>query len=533
VEQATLQGTDPLAVLPDFAAEHFLAWDDDSGPGYAAAFSLQIPTDGSYQLLVVDSPFRDTIGDYRMLIGIDTPGVLTGKAVPTDHTLVFPQETSIQSNVAVQELIGSLVPEKKSSTYFAVDDMQSGDTLYAYLETSSGDLVPVLVLYDYGDKPVASGNFGGKNHSASLQYTFKEDGRDYRLRLQSGQPEFAESEYRLLVGRNAPQVLDGEAERTGQAILRAPIDVQIGVRLQQITDVNQTAENFSAVVSVRMEWNDPLLVFSPDSCNCRVKTFTQKDFDDFIALTGGRWPEFTLFNQQGNRWIQNRLAVVRPEGNVIYFERFTTTFQVPDFDFRRFPFDIQQFYIRLDAIFPEEEMVFSDLESFTGLGSQLGEEEFYVTRFDTQIASETATTGNPTSRYSYQFEARRHLLFYMVRIFVPLFLIIIVAWITFFIRDYGKRIEAATANLLLFIAFNFTIGSDLPRLGYLTFLDSILIAAFVISVMVVAYNVYLKRLEVAERRPRAEQIDRYAIWLYPITYILAFGLVALAFFVWS
>ena len=161
----------------------------------------------------------------------------------------------------------------------------------------------------------------------------------------------------------------------------------------------------------------------------------------------------------------------------------------------------------------------------------MGEEEFYVTDSNTQVTSESATTGSIASRYSFRFEAKRHLAFYILRIFVPLGLILLVSWFTFFLRDYTKRIEATSANLLVFVAFNFTIGGDLPRLGYLTFMDAILVAAFAFSVFVVVYNVFLKWLELNKHRHRADRIDRYMIWLYPFGYLLAFGSVILMFFV--
>jgi hypothetical protein len=91
-------------------------------------------------------------------------------------------------------------------------------------------------------------------------------------------------------------------------------------------------------------------------------------------------------------------------------------------------------------------------------------------------------------------------------------------------------VEATSANLLLFIAFNFTISDDLPRLGYVTYLDALLVCTFVISVLVVIFNVYLKRQEDRGRLYRVERIDKYMIWLYPLVYITSFGIVTWHFF---
>ena len=167
---------------------------------------------------------------------------------------------------------------------------------------------------------------------------------------------------------------------------------------------------------------------------------------------------------------------------------------------------------------------------FTEVGTQLGEEEWYVTDFETEIIAEPSSTGNETSSFIFRFFASRHLSFYIFRIFVPLILIITVAWITFFLQDYGKRVDATTANLLLFIAFNFTIAGELPRLGYLTYMDSLLVGAFFISVIIVIYNVYLKRQEKYERQTWAQKIDKYMIWLYPLGYLLAFLAITWNFF---
>jgi hypothetical protein len=293
--------------------------------------------------------------------------------------------------------------------------------------------------------------------------------------------------------------------------------------MDQIINVNQQEEHYSIVGTIQAEWTDPKLAYSPDTCQCKEKLFGETDLLAFLAgLEGIVWPEFTISNQQGRRFAQNLLVEIKPDGSVLYFERFTTTIQSPSFDYRAYPFDTQEFVVYIDSLIPEEYYIYEELEGFSGIGEYLGLDEWVIDDVETSISSQEYG-----SRYTFGFNAHRQLSYYLLRIFLPLTLIIMVSYATFFLKDYMRRIEITSANLLLFIAFNFTLGDDLPRLGYLTFGDGVMIVTFVLSAVVVVFNVFLRRLDITGRGALAQRIDKYTLWALPLAYATAFGLLAL------
>jgi hypothetical protein len=534
VDEAVRQKLDPSQAIDALRDQYSLVWDDDSGEGYAAAFEYEVPQDGDYQLLIsgaLSSLGRATFGSYRLLAGLNAPQVLTGIAEPSGEPFTSLDLEIVQSVVRVQEIGGSITQEEPIQRY-NLKDLNPGDVLYAYVEATSGDLNPILLLRDYGDKPLTAGNLSGEAKTASLQHPFSERGENIVLDVYAGDPAgpARQGDYRLLLGINQPDVLAGSAEVTELPVLRQPIEVQIGVKLQQIIDVNFQDEFFSVVASMRMEWTDPALAFSPDTCQCKSKVYTEKEFDSFLADVKGRWPDFTLFDQQGNRWVQNRVVVLEPDGSAIYFERFSTNLQV-DFDFRRFPLDVQQFRIRIDSLYPQDFYYFSDLEGFSEISPEHGEDEFIITGFDTEISSEQGSAGSLNSRFSFLYEAPRHLNYYILQVFVPILLIVLISWWTFFLKDYTQRIEVAAGNVLLFIAFSFSLAENYPRLGYMTFMDAIMAMIFIVNALVLIYNVYLRRLEMADQSEQADRIDRVMDWMYPLLYFVAVGVVYYIFFI--
>lgn len=230
-----------------------------------------------------------------------------------------------------------------------------------------------------------------------------------------------------------------------------------------------------------MRWHDPELGFQPDPGGDPFRVYRGDAFLRYVRDHNARWPRFILFNQQGRRFSQDTVVLITSDGKAFYLERFTATLQAPYFHFSKFPFDSQDFFTDIDLLAPEPAYVFSDLEGYSGLGELLGLEEWDVTHFDTSISTTHQTLGYESSRFRFHLHAKRRTEYYQIRIFVPICIIVAISWIISFLKDYKKRVDIAAGNLLLFIAFNFVVSSDLPRLSYLTFMNAILFTAFAVN----------------------------------------------------
>ena len=311
-----------------------------------------------------------------------------------------------------------------------------------------------------------------------------------------------------------------------QAFPAEPEVVGVGIKIDQITSINQKDKNFSVVATLRMDWTNAELAFDPEPGEPEYRTYRGAQFLGMITERGITWPAISLYNQQGRLAVHNELVYLSSAGRAQYLRRFTATFQAPDFDFTRFPFDVQRFNIKVDSIFGERRFLFRELEELTGLGDELGAEEWIVTGVSSEISTQSETTGIPSARLTLEFTAKRHLIYYVLRLLVPSLLIVLVSWFSFFLRDYSKRVDLASGNLLLFIAFNFTIGNELPRLGYITIIDAYLAGLFVITGTVVLANVLLKRMQYTGRDALLQKLDRFALMAYPLGYLLLIGGIA-------
>ena len=512
------EGGDPRSAIDAFAKPRSMMWNDDRGASTESYLAVTVPDDGEYMLIVRGGGGRfaegmaATFGRYRLIAAVNPVADVSASAETHGPPFAFLDSQTSRGAGRIQEITGSLSPDHPSAVFRLVG-VEPGETIQAFVTGKGGGPPPQMRLVGYSGKVLGAGRLTDAGDSETLEFGFGAPTQRVTLHLEA-RPN-GSGDFRLLLGLNAPEVVEGTAAARGTPVVRPPVDVRIGSQVDQITSVNQKEENFGVVADLRMQWTDRAYAFSPDSCQCRSKTFDEAGFTRYLEEREGIWPQFVLFNQQGNRWSQRRMFVVKSDGSTTYFERFTATLQAPDFNFQRFPFDAQTFYVRILSLYPEDTYRFVADPELSGLGTQLGEEEWIFGAYTTSVA-----TVDGASQFNYRLTVDRHVSYYALRIFLPLALIVLVSWFTFFLKDYGKRIDITGANLLLFIAFSFTISTELPRLGYITLLDSVMISAFVVGALLIVLNVYLKRQEAAGRIHHIQRIDRYMLALYPLAYFL-------------
>lgn len=296
-----------------------------------------------------------------------------------------------------------------------------------------------------------------------------------------------------------------------------PHQVYIDVFVIDVDGIGSAEQNFTANIFYRLRWKDLRLAHSGASPVAR-------------PLEEVWNPGLQIINQQHLRRTFADVVKIHPDGTVVYRQRVWGTFSQP-LDLREFPFDTQSFTVHFVATdFMEEELDFvQDPEIQSGIASQLSLADWGITATETGTKAYEPVPGEPAQQgFYFTFHTQRHTEYYLSKVLVPLLLIVAMSWSVFWIdpSEAGTQVSVAITTMLTLIAYRFAVGSDLPKVSYLTRLDdfimfsTLLVFATLIEVVVTATMAKTGRIE------KARVVDRWARWVFP----LGFCTVALASF---
>ncbi len=204
-------------------------------------------------------------------------------------------------------------------------------------------------------------------------------------------------------------------------------------------------------------------------------------------------PEFT--NLIGNREIVNNEVYIKRNGDVSVYEHFVGTF-TSDMDFRKYPFDTQEFKIVIESFtYDENKLKFmSKLAAYQR--EQVDNPEWTFADAKGAVVPHKYEAWPETySSYMFSIEADRKHGYFIWQFFFPLAMIV--------------------------VAFNFYASPLLPRLPYNTFIETMIISGYVTIFLTVLIIVLHHQLLQRGREATAARVNMASRLLFPVGNIFA------------
>lgn len=305
-----------------------------------------------------------------------------------------------------------------------------------------------------------------------------------------------------------------------------PTKVQIGVYLVALTRVDPPSESFptfKAEIFLDLKWHDPRLAFDPSEVGTDREVFLEHEAE--LELERIWWPDVEFDNAQGERHVEARELVILPDGSIEYSERFNCEF-VTHPDLRKFPFDAQHFDIRIESFaWDERFLVFVPYDAKIGFNPEhQSSQEWDVQNVSALVDKKNEVRSDAAfSAFTLRIDVQRNSGYYIWKIVLPLFLIVVFTWSTFWMPGEPStgRMQRAFLALLTVVAFNQVVSKNLPRISYVTFMDSAVFLAFGFVGLTVVTIMYGQVKDYAGDKEAGVRLDRKARWIFPISFAVA------------
>ena len=310
---------------------------------------------------------------------------------------------------------------------------------------------------------------------------------------------------------------------------KGPVEVSVGLYITNFVAIDETRETFEVGGFLTGRWQDPRLAL-PRTSDSSTEQETPRTFrlEELWA------PAIEGANSISHRTNQYTIEVDR-NGTVTYRERFDGVYS-NDFELRKFPFDTQVLRFEFQPFLSTASQIRFAPQALPETGMSPGQHtELAAWHMEDLTYTADKVTGDPflpaTHEALFQMTARRRSGFYLWKIFLPLIMITIVPVVVFWIdvKEFDWLLKIPMTMLLSMVAFQFTITRDLPRIGYITFLDAVFLASFVFCFLAIFEIALVYLLQKHDRRPIAVRLHTAGRWAYPVAYFSVVFILAIGF----
>ena len=306
---------------------------------------------------------------------------------------------------------------------------------------------------------------------------------------------------------------------------KTPVDVSVGLYITNVAAIDESRESFEVGAILSGTWHDPRLVSTPDKEQDKLREFRLEDL----------WtPAVEAANAISHKTNQYSL-VADKDGTVTYRERFDAVYS-NNFALRKFPFDTQVLRFEYQPFVTSASQFQFAPQPLPGTGVS-PEENTALAGWRLQDVTYTAEKLSgipflpPTHEALFQVVVKRRSGFYIWKIFLPVIMITMIPTVVFWIdvKEFDWILKIPMTMLLSMVAFAFSITRDLPKIGYLTFFDSVLLLSFSFCFFGIFEILFVYLLQKHGRRPLAVRLHTAGRWAYPMAYFALFSVLAIGF----
>ena len=307
-----------------------------------------------------------------------------------------------------------------------------------------------------------------------------------------------------------------------------PTLVGVGFFVNDIRGIDPVRDEFQFRGYVQVLWCDPRLAFDPEGTGQKELVFTgdrvEQEFKRMWFASG--YP----VNKVGEVSFSERVLRIRHDGTVEQSINLSLSLAT-HYDLRRFPLDRQTLELQVESyLWNRDQLQFVHDETISGFSDGIAIPEWDIEAVNGHV-SEFAVmrSDTPFSRYILEIEITRKPGFYLWKVFLPLVVIVALSWSVFWMTDerFAGRSRISATGVLTVVAYQFVFAENLPRVGYLTLLDQVMIGSFGLLAVTVLESLLVDRAN-RQDPAKAIQIDRTSRWLFPTVYAAMLATIVLS-----
>ncbi len=296
---------------------------------------------------------------------------------------------------------------------------------------------------------------------------------------------------------------DGPAEccitKVDEAKTPLPTHVRVGLRIMRIEKVVEQDGNYSGEITLTHQW-----------------------------ISGGLRPNLVPRNAVD---VTTSLDETKLRDGFCYRERrimakFQTWFRL-----RRFPFDRHSLRMQLeDRDFTPKEVLYEpdlwpntiSVDALRELTAWTIPEAPHIEEIKVSTFAFPAEAAHP-QLVLIHIPVVRHYWFYMSRFFLPLLLLVAIAYSIFWVKadDLSSSSAIGITCMLSIIAFQLSQADSLPRVPYLTIADRIYTVCYILIAVALGCAVLEAWWARTGKEDRAERVDRIGRRIFPLVFIVA------------